>query len=89
MVMVPVFALVNVTNIFEVFPVCTFPKDTLDGFGISDFAVVPEPRRASSVPPLKAMPPLLDPEEVGPKETVRTKLCPGAKLSGSAGRLGL
>lgn len=87
MVIFPLFALLNVTNTFEVFPVCTFPKYTLDGFGISDFAVVADPRRVSSGLPLNAMLPLSDPEAVGPKVTVRTKLCPGAKLSGSAGRL--
>ena len=62
MVMFPVFALVNVTNTFEVFPVCTFPKDTLGGFGINDFAVVADPRRVSSGLLLNATLPFIDPE---------------------------
>lgn len=89
MVTVPFFALLNVTNTFEVFPVCTFPKDTLGGFGINDFAVVPDPRRVSSGLLLIATLPFIEPEVAGTKETVRTELCPGARLSGSAGRLTL
>ena len=85
----PPFALVNVTNTFEVLPVCTFPKETLGGFGISDFAVVPDPRSVSSELLLKATLPLLDPDVTGPKETVRRKLFPGARLRGSDGRLTL
>lgn len=87
MVMLPVLPLRNVTNTFEVFPVCTFPKDTLGGFGITPFAVIPDPCTASSGLLLSATLPLSDPDLVGAKETLRTQLCPGDRLSGSAGLL--
>ena len=83
MVMFPPLALLSVTKIFEVFPVCTFPKDTLGGFGISDLAFVADPRRVSSGLLLNATLPFIDPEVAGAKEIVRTALCPGARLSGS------
>ena len=89
MVMFPVLPLVNVTNTFEAFPVCTFPKDTLGGFGITAFAVIPDPWTASSGLLLNATLPLIDPEETGRKETVKTTLFPPARMSGSVGLLTL
>ena len=88
-VVLPLFPLVKVTNDFAVLPSCTFPKATLDGFGINDVDDVPVPYTYRAVLLLNVIFPPCDPEAVGLKVIVRERLFPAANINGSAGRLTL
>jgi len=72
-----------------VLPSCTFPKATLDGFGINDVDDVPVPWTSRAILLLNVTFPPSDPEAVGLKVIVRERLCPAANINGSVGWLTL
>lgn len=63
------------------------PNATLDGLGMSDVLVAPEPCTPKEILPFTTTLPPAEPNIVGRKVILTDKLCPGAIFNGRAGWL--